>query len=100
MLPKPQISSCPDKTFCDDSFILVMFKTIILKLVGVPGGKIGLNVKNDIFPGLTQRIFSGCPWHIPTLYFTPLKKFIPPQVSKSAKKVKKLYFLTNFKQFP
>ena len=33
---KSQISRCQNKTFCNDSSILVLLKTVILKWVGVP----------------------------------------------------------------
>ena len=40
---KPQIRRCSNNTLCNSSSILVLFKTVILKRLGVLLGRIGLN---------------------------------------------------------
>ena len=56
------------KFLCDDSSVLVLFKKVILKWVGVPGflggtgGKIGLNVEKWSFSqGLSREFFQIVP---------------------------------------
>ena len=36
-IQKPQIRKCYNKTLCDDSSVLLIFKKVILMWVGVPG---------------------------------------------------------------
>ena len=64
---KPQIKRCYNNTLCNDSSIVVLFKKVILKWVGVPHvweGQVENRAKGGkmvIFSGLKQGIFPGCP---------------------------------------
>ena len=60
MLPETTNFKVLNKTSCNDSSILLFFRKVILKWVGVPGGKIGLNVeKRSFFQGLTLFHMGG-----------------------------------------
>ena len=61
----PKIGRCYNKTLCDDSSILVLFKKVILKWVGVPvfwdrWKNRAKCRKMVIFSELKQGIFPGC----------------------------------------
>ena len=64
-------------------------------------GKIGLNVEKWSFSqGLIREFSRLSLTHKNTIFYTFSDQVHSPQSSKSTKKVKKLYFLENFKQFP
>ena len=70
-------------------------------MFGGTGGKIGLNVERWSFSQGLRREFSRLSLtHKNVLFYTFSDQIDSPQSSKSIKKVKKLYFWTNFKQFP
>ena len=71
------------------------------RFLGGTGGKIGLNVEKwSFYQGLSRKFSSLSLAHKNTLFYTFSDQIPSPQSSKSTKKVKKLYFWTNFKQFP
>ena len=96
---KPQISTCLNKTLCDDISILVLFRKVLLKWVGVPdflegaGGKIRLNVeKLSFFHDLSKECFQfvpdtfGCPFYIIFSQANPL------QSQKAPRNLENMYF--------
>ena len=101
----PRILRCQNKTLCNESYILVLFKKVILKWVGVPDFW-DRQVKNRtkyrkmvVFPGLKLGIFASCLSHIRTLYFSTFLTKFSPLKSRKAPETLKNYFWTKFKQF-
>ena len=88
--------------FCSFTFQKSNFKVgESARFLGGTGRKIGLKVEQWSFSQNLSREFSRLSLaHKNTLFCTFSDQIPSPQSSKSTKKVKKLYFWTNFKQFP
>ena len=99
---KPKKTSCQNKTWCDDSFVIALFKNTFYIWVGALDfweghGKIGPNAENARSPRASARIFPVSPWHIKTPHFTPfLTNFTSLQSQKAPRKWKKKVFLDKF----